>query len=387
MRAIVAVLCMLLPFAARAQPAPALQLQVSGAPVSVFPGGWPACDANDIPDAPARAIRLADGTVELFASDQTNRINTGPDLLHQSHQCGVVYRGGWNDDPARFDDRTWIATPWTDDGKTIWAILHNEFHGSLRKGLCPTERYLDCWYNALTLARSSDGGRHFQRVPGDALVAVLPYRYDQLGPGHHGYFNPSNIVRHDGADFMFAFATKAGAQREGNCLLRTDRIADPAAWRGWDGAEFTISFANPYTHEMPPEQHVCAPVGIGALRWPVTGLVRHAPSGIYIAVMQDMSRTGGVFYSTSRDLLHWSPPAKLFSAPGLPGWRCGDDPPIFYPALIDAASADRNFQTVGDTPSLFLTRFDLAGCRITSHRDLMRWRVRILITSGSRPSN
>lgn len=373
-------LALVLPVAAYAQPEPALQL--AGPPVSVFEGGWPACDAHDIPDAPARAIRLADGTVQLYASDQTNRINAGPDLLHVRHGCTVVYRGAWNDDPAAFDDRTWIATPWTADGQTIWAVLHNEFHGQLRKALCPTGRYMDCWYNALTLARSNDGGRTFHREPGAALVATLPYRYDEVGIGHHGYFNPTNIVTHDGANYMMLFATHAAAQREGNCLLRTGSVPIANAWRAWDGAGFGVAFEDPYTARLPPEQHVCTPIGVGALRWPVTSLVRHEASGLFIATMQDALRQGGVFYSTSADLLHWSAPIRLLSAPGLRSWTCSDPDPIAYPALLDPASADRNFQTVGATAQLYATRFETVDCRVTAKRTLVRWPVQLSRSAG-----
>ena len=367
-----------LPVVARAEPA--LQLQVVGDPAPAFAGGWPACDPSDIPDAPARALRLADGTVQLYASDQTNRVNTGPDLFHLHHGCTVVYRGSWNDDPAAFDDRTWITTPWTEDGKTIWAVLHNEFHGHRRKSLCPTGRYMDCWYNALTLGLSTDAGRSFHRALGNALLAAVPYRYDQVGIGHHGYFNSSNIVRRDGADYMFTFATQTGAQRGGNCLLRTDAVWNVAAWRGWDAAGFTVAFANPYFGAPVPEQHVCAPVGAGALLWPVTSLVRHAPSGIYVALMQNASRDGGVFYATSPDLLHWSAPSRLLSAPGLPGWTCNDPAPIAYPSLIDPASDDRNFQTVSTAPQLFATRFEVENCRLTGRRTLIRWAMNITLT-------
>jgi hypothetical protein len=233
---------------------------------------------------------------------------------------------------------------------------------------------MDCWYNALTLGRSTDGGRSFRREP--ALVAAVPYRYDQVGLGHHGYFNPTNIVEHDGAAYMFAFATHTGAQREGNCLLRTATVSNASAWRAWDGAAFTIGFESPYDHTLVPEQHVCAPVA--ALRWPVTSLVRHA--GTYIAMMQDTSHEGGVFYATSPDLLHWSAPARLLSAPGLRSWTCGDPDPIAYPALLDPASPDRNFQTVGATALMFATRFDVENCRITSRRSLIRWTIDLSLT-------
>jgi hypothetical protein len=360
---------------ALAQPAPALLLELAGGPVTALSPS--ACEGRDLPDAPARAIRLANGTVQLYATDRDNRVNAGPDLLHLRHGCAVVLRGAGNDDPSAYDDRAWIASPWTSDGRTIWAVVHNEFHGHLRKPLCPTGRYMDCWFNALTLAVSHDAGRTFRRAPGRALVAALPYRYDELPLGHHGYFNPSNIVSLNDALHMFAFATHANAQRAGNCLLRTTGIEQADSWRGWDGAAFAVSFADPYAGPVKPEQHVCAPVGVGALRWPVTSLVRHQPTGLFIALMQDTARGGGVYYATSPDLLRWSAPALLMSAIGPGAWTCTDPDPIAYPSLLDPASTDRNFETVGATAALFATRFNVEHCRTGMNRSLARWTVRI----------
>lgn len=370
-------LCLALPIVGRAQP-PTLQL--AGPPSPAFAGGWPACDAHDIPDAPARALRVADGSVQLYVADQTNRLNVGPDLRHLHHDCAVIYRGAWNDDPAAYDDRTWITSVWTEDGRTIWAILHNEFHGHARRALCPTGRYMDCWYNALTAARSTDAGHSFHRAPGDAIVAALPYRYDQIGLGHHGYFNPTNIIQREGFAYMFAFATQAQAQRGGNCLFRTETVSNPASWRAWDGEAFTTGFESPYTHALMPEQHVCAPVAVSALRWPVTSLVRHAPTNTYIATMQNAAADGGVYYATSPDLLHWSAPVRLVSAPGLSGWTCGAPAPIAYPSLIDPDSPDRNFQTVGAHAELFAILFNVENCRIAPLRTLIRWPINLRLS-------
>ncbi len=378
MRLFTVIAALLLAGAAQAQPAPALRREVTGPPVSAVPGARPGCDALDIPDAPARAVRLATGEVQLYATHFVNRVDSGADLLHLGHRCPVVMQGAKNDDPAAFNDRAWIASPWTPDGRTVWAVVHNEFQGNHRPALCPSRRYMDCWYNALTAAVSRDGGHTFGRVPGRALVAALPYRYDQLERGHHGYFNPSNIVTLAGAQYMFAYATEAQAQREGNCLLRTTALGSPEAWRGWDGSAFGVAFADPYAQPpVQPEAHVCAPVGQGGLRWPVTSLVRHQQSGLFIALMQDGARGGGVHYATSPDLLHWSGPALLLPAIGLGAWNCADPAPIAYPSLLDPASADRNFETVGPAPVLFATRFNVKDCRADADRELVRWSVRI----------
>ncbi len=353
---------LLLAGAAQAQPTPALRLEVTGPPVSAVSGTQPGCGALDMPDAPARAVRLATGGVQLYATSSLNQVESGADLLHLGHRCPVVMEGA-SDDPAAFN------------GRTIWAVVRND-HGHRRPAPCPSRRSVDCWDTALTAAASRDGGQ-FQRVPGRALVASLPHRYDQFERGHrHGNFNPSSIVTLSGAQYMFAFATQARAQRPGNCLLRTAAVGTPGAWRGWDGSAFGAAFVDLDAQPVQPEAHACAPVEVDRLRWPVTGLVRHAASGLFIALMQNGARGGGVFYATSPDLLHWSAPALLLPAIGLGAWSCADAAPIAYPSLLDPAAADRNFETVGVAPVLFATQFNVKNCRAAG-RELVRWDVRV----------
>jgi len=375
MRRVLAILLVLLPAFARAEPS-ALTVAVAGAPVTVTSHAHGACDADDIPDTPARAVRLASGEVLLFALHFRDRLLRGPDLLSVRRDCRVVFTADANDDPAAFDDRGWLVSPYTLDGTRIFSVVHNEFQGHRRPWLCPSGRYVDCWYNSLTIAVSTDGGEHFVR-PRDGLLAALPYRYDEVVGAHRGYFNLSNIVARDGMFYMIAFATKAFAQPWGNCLLRTDRLEDPAAWRAWDGHGFGASFVDPYTSHAAPETHVCAPVGLGRLRWPVTSLVRHAPSGLFIATMMDASPTGGIYIATSRDLLAWSDPALVRPATGGGGWHCGDPMAVAYPSLLDPASPSRNFETVGATAMLYLTAFNPTNCRLGMDRDLIRLPVTI----------
>jgi hypothetical protein len=361
-----------------AESGPELNLVATGDVVTVYSKSRNACDPSDIPDAPARAIRTASGTVQLYAAHFHNRRLVGPDLLALANDCRVVYEGDERDDPAAFDDRGWIASLYTLDGKTIFAAIHNEFQGHRRPALCSSGRYLDCWYNAVTAAVSSDEGRHFDRIAaGSGLIAALPYRYDEVVGHHVGYFNPTNMVLDHGMLYMMVFATEARAQRPGNCLLRTDRIVDPTAWRGWDGQRFGATFVNPYKFVDQNDAHVCLPVGAGQLHWPVTSLVRHDPTGLFIALMMNGAHDGGVFYATSRDLLKWSSPARLMSGIGESGYRCGDPEPVSYPSLIDPRSADRNFMSVGRSAELFLTRFNISGCQTSMDRDLIRIRVTI----------
>ena len=366
-----------------AQTRPGLRLTVAGDMTTVFSKSRNACDPVDIPDAPARAIRVASGTVQLYVTHFHNRRLVGPNLLNLSNDCRVVFEGNERDDPSAFDDRAWITSLYTPDGRTIFAAIHNEFQGHRRPALCPSGQYMDCWYNAITAAVSRDGGLGFSRLaPGSDLIAALPYRYDEVTGHHVGYFNPSNMVLDQGMLFMMVFATEARAQRPGNCLLRTDRISDPAAWRAWDGERFGAAFVDPYVTVATRDVHVCAPVGGGQLRWPVTSLVRHAPTGLFIALMMNGARDGGVFFATSPNLLDWSSPVRLMNGLGEGAYRCGDAAPVAYPSLLDANSTDRNFMTVGDAAELFLTRFNVTGCKTSMDRDLIRIPIVISADKG-----
>lgn len=364
---------------------PRVAVAVAGEPAVVFRYSTDACDPDDIPDAPARAFRNKDGTVTLFATHWRNRRLLGPDLLNLRPDCAVVLEGGGDGRPERFDDRLWITSTWTADGATVFALVHGEYQGHRHPGRCPTGRYVDCWYNAISQAVSRDGGRsfRFEREP-PPLVAAVPYRYDLEARRHVGFFNPTNIVRHGGAWFVMVSTGGVGAQAYGNCLLRTAELGDPGAWRAWDGTGFGVAFANPYAAELRPEAHVCEPVGLGSLNWPVSSLTRHEPSGAFVALTKTYrreapsgARRAVILASASWDLINWSPPSAIVGVPTPPDTACENDPPVSYPSIIDPRSSDRNFETVGETAMLFVTWFNARGCRRGMDRDLLRVPVRI----------
>src|SRR5439155_6631067 len=116
-------------------------------------------------------------------------------------------------------------------------------------------------------AVSRDGGVSFQAPPRPGhLVMALPWRYPGETGSRAGYFNPSNIVAHDGAWYALVYAAAFRDQRQGLCLIRTEHLEDPRAWRGWDGQGFTVRFADPYRETIDaPHAHVCAPVSPGRL--------------------------------------------------------------------------------------------------------------------------
>lgn len=356
---------------------PGVAIAVTGPEQVVFRHATDACDLWHIPDAPARAFRDAAGTVHLVAAHDVNRAMTGPDLNRVRVDCRVIFEGAHRDDPAQFDDRAWLAGFYTVDGRTVHALVHNEWQGHRRPDRCPAATYMRCWYNAVTAAVSRDGGYRFERAGKHALVAALPYRFDPASGRHAGYFGPSNIVRHAGHFYAMIFTERRGAQQRGVCLIRTADLGEPGAWRAWDGGGFTVAFADPYRQEVAsPDRHVCRP--LPGLSHAVGSVTRDEASGLFIAVMLGgREAETGLFYATSPDLLSWSGMRPILRAPHFGRWRCGEPSPVGYPSLLDPDSPSASFETVSGQAFLYLTRFNPEGCRLGPDRDLVRLPVTV----------
>jgi hypothetical protein len=360
---------------------------VAGAePEIVFRHETDACAKSDVPDVPARALRDAEGQVRLFSSHWINREMVGPDLNRVRPTCSVSFEGGGRDDPAAHDDRGWIVSTYSFDGRTVHALIHNEYHGHKRRALYPTGRYTECWYNTITAAVSTDGGRSFKSLPPPAhFVAGVPYRFDGSRGKRSGLFNPTNIVERDGYYYVMLNAEGQGAQARGNCLMRTDRLDDPTAWRAWNGAGFHVRFSDPYGASAGEDRtSVCAPVG-GLTRL-MTSITRHRPTGLYVGLFNDRQRpdskaepVDGVYYAISPDLMTWSKPRLLYASPTTLHPGC-DSKPVVYPSLLDPDSPSRNFEDAGNTAWLYVTRLNLKGCKFDWNRDLVRIPVALTAT-------
>jgi hypothetical protein len=351
--------------------------RISGREEVVFDWKTDRCETWDIPDAPARAWRDADGQVRMVTGNEQNRLSSGPSLDELTRSCPVVHRGAEADDPGAYDDRSWIAAIHTRDGRAVEALAHVEYHGHRRPERCEGA-YSACWRNAVVALRSDDGGETFLRSGSEDLVAALPYAYSRYQTRRAGYFNPSNIIEHDGYLYVFVFAERFEAQRRGACLLRRALSGSAQDWRGWDGRAFTVAFADPYRSPIDdPSRHVCTPVPNVAST--ISSVVHHAPSGRFLAVTptarrdRDGVERSGIYWMESTDLLHWSVPELLHEVPLL--WRHGCSAPTVhaYPSLLDTHSPSRNFDVVGPKFWLYLVEMRLgSNCKVGPDRDLVR---------------
>ncbi len=243
-------------------PPRSINISAAGPPQVVFDWTTDRCEDLDIPDLPARAFRDADGRVQLISAHFINRRFVGADLDHVTHDCSVILGSALNPDPAAFDEHEWIAAPYTPDGKTVYALIHDEYHGWEHPGQCMNTTYDEkCWYNAITLAVSSDGGRTYADYPSPRLVASVPYRYVP-GDGPVGVFTPSNIVHNAQDGYYYALVYVNVRQSYiGNCLIRTKNLFEPGSWRAWSGGTtFTMTFVDPYGPNPSPADHLCAPM-------------------------------------------------------------------------------------------------------------------------------
>jgi hypothetical protein len=331
--------------------------------------------------------------VQLIASHHVVRRMIGPDFDHLERDCRVLLRSHEDPDPARFDDREWLTSLYTEDGQTIYALLHLEYQGNRHRGRCPSREYRPCWYNAIGLAVSTDGGDSYHHAePPAHLVASAPYPY-RRGRGPYGIFSPRNVVRdpRDGYLYVLFRTEPHQALRRGVSVMRTRSLEDPDSWRAWGGRAFDVAFVDPYTAEgFRPEDHVpqpIAPASLGnmgaSLTWN-THLGRWLLIGNALGPGTGAASPPGVYYSLSDDLLRWTPRRLLFPAQVFETWSPGDPDPINYPSAIDHASESRTFGTTGRSFFVYFTLLHGAGRGDTRlDRDLVRVPVEI---AGGRPS-
>ncbi len=361
-------------------------VSIIGSEETVFDHSVAACETESIPDVATRVFRDADDNIQLQIGHNTTYRMIGPDFDNLVMDCdnGPVFTSHHDSDPANFNDNEWIGSVYTEDGATVYAVIHNEYHGNEHEGGCDTSDPFECWYNAITFGVSTDSGRTFSHATApDHLLASVPYTWNGSGP--YGLFEPSNIIHNPNDNYFYMFITaNAGheLQETGVGLVRALDYTDPASWRGWDGEAFSVELINPYTATgFDPADHVLARIDqnlntYGNIEKMHVSLSYSAFYQKFILVdSAQKSGVWGFYYSISDDLLHWTPRILIREANvninpdgSTSGLRES------YPTLIDHADTSRNFSNVGQTPYLYWTRWDQDAVS-DYDRDLMRVQI------------
>jgi hypothetical protein len=361
---------------------PEPRIELAGQSQVVFDWSRDACARAQAPDLPARAFRDSSGRVQLLLSHLDNYRMIGSSLSGLRVDCRPVMTSARNADPGAYRDRQWIAAPYTENGRHVWALVHDEYQGHRHPGRCPGGGYFRCWYNAITLVESHDGGRTYgPRSSSTGLVAGPPYRY-RPGAGPAGVFTPSNVIRRGERLYALVKVADPGGPR-GACLIRTSRIGAHRSWRAWDGDGFDGIFTDPYREATRPRTP-CAMLAPGEIA-DMTGSLTYSTVlngylllGMALAPVPGAPAPGtGIYYSASTDLIHWSPRRLLLRAPTVHSYRCGGPEAIAYPSLLDPGSRSRTFATSGAHAFLYYTRIHYRDCHRTPDRDLVRVPVKI----------
>ncbi len=343
------------------------------------------CEDFDWPDIPVRAFRDSLNRIQLVTGQgvRPNRRFIGPDFDNLTRDCTPLMTDSDDPLPSEHNDSEWLSGIYTPDGQTVYALVHNEYHGLAHPGYCG-DLYAECRFNSITSAQSSNRGDSYTQAPAPThLVASMPYR-SVPGDGRYGFFSPSNIVVKDGWFYnMILSSARYRKQAGGVCLMRTQNLADQKSWRAWDGEGFNVRFIDPYRDSARSVgRHVCqvlSPEELGELnrsvvwstyldKWVVAGT-----SSVYQPEYGTIVR--GFYYSTSDDLIHWTPRQLLMFLSNSETIPCGDPDGAAYPSFVDPDSTDRNFGTIDQTTHLYFTTFRRENCIMTSKRDVKRVEV------------
>jgi hypothetical protein len=255
-------------------------------------------------------------------------------------------------------------------GTTAISLVHMEYHGwsCANVSLCTNSNGGDCALEAIQQFESVDGGWSWAPsggAPAPANLAVVsPYTYEQARDEYNhseiGFGDPSPIVRGRGgstdADAWYVLVSASnppiginsysGLQQRGQCLLRSATPRDHTSWRAWDGADFTVAFANPYAAPIANlSAHVCAVVPaqfiIVSLGWSAR-LAAWTASGFGSYTYANGTHIpccGAWLYATSPDLRVWGQPQLI-----RPCKQEGQSQDWEYdPSFLDPASPSRNW--------------------------------------------
>jgi hypothetical protein len=320
-------------------------------------------------------------------SQPYNRRLIGPDFDNLTHECNILMGSDDNQFPWEFNDAEWIASTWAKPDGTVYGLVHSEYHGQRHPGWCPSNVFIRCRYNTVTLAKSTNNGDTFTQAPSpNHLVAAFPYPY-WPDFGRYGVFSPSNLFARDGYLYTFLLVSQGvREQGQGVCLMRTREadLDDPKSWRAWDGTGFNSRFINPYLESGEPiRRHTCQPVDFDSIGTMQRSIVYNTDLGKYIltgvAGKFDSVRgedVSGFYYSTSDDLIHWSEKQLLMEVELQQTHLCGDPDVRVYPSFIDHNSPSRNFETIDNNTYLYYTIFHYTPqCTAGADRDLARIQI------------
>lgn len=354
----------------------------TGAQEIVFDYSADACTADNSMDGSANALRDIDGNIQLYVPNHNQFKITGPDFDNLTPDCanGEIFSSDSDPSQANHNYKEWMSAPYTTDGKNMYGLVHNEYHGYDFSGQCGHADVLKCWYNSITTVSSSDTGKTFSHATApNHLVASIPYRYDKDHGYRQGAFNPSNIIKHrtDGYYYAFFHTEAIGLQEDGLVVMRTTDLSDASSWRMYDGSDFNGQSMNPYLSSSYDTSQYVFHVINGTKS--VGGVYYSTYFEQYMMVAHSKydiggTMTEGMCYMLSEDLITWGTKKMIYpvnqsvnSSTNNNSWDYGA-----YPSIIDHTDTTRNFEEIGQNAYLYYVKWNNLSNAGDPNRDLIR---------------
>jgi hypothetical protein len=252
-----------------------------------------------------------------------------------------------------FGYHQWVASPYTEDGNTFYALAHSEWYKCLDYGSDPVKgcsdgsNYQKSWVCGITLFVTGDGGATWSPAGGNNANHVVAAPTMQYPDGWHfwessvmfnyGFFHPSNIVK----EGSFYYATIWGSYRDlatakgtgaGTALMRTSSLADAKSWTFWSGS----SWAPPSSWDSVPFLP-----GTGSLNAAMSTITFSQTANLWVIIWESVS---DLQFATTSSLA--SP--QLSSFQSVQG-SAGISAPGSYSILQDPSTSTFNFASVGDS--------------------------------------
>ena len=357
-------------------------------------------DYSDNPVRPFLVGPINHPTVMWFASNskgyfKTVGVNGHGDILSSMQrvrvngQCVRWLTSRFNTTPnqypvASYNNELWMVAPYTTDGIHVYALVHNEYH------IIP--RNTTDVYGNLIAAHSEDGANTFQLYNNpknqtyNVPVIVAPYPYAFTGKG--GMFAQSNIIHWGSYYYALVYQgfnqiiPNAPLHSTGVCIYRTNNLANPRSWLGWNGHGYQLPLRPP---------HICTPVLPAFYRfsWSYNTALHHfiiigidrrymlREAFVYTladlnAVTGQLSPAGHAYTEYLLRPINWVDVWK----------QQGTVMAQTYPSLLDPTSprllpGDRNFQFSGVRPYIYYTLFYPRSDNHGRHRDVVRQQLTV----------
>ncbi|MEK6901980.1 MAG: hypothetical protein AABX02_00125, partial [archaeon] len=312
----------------------------------VFDWDTDQCEPLDVPDTFATAV-FTNGELILSANNAptvymrrgTNFSNLNSDCANKSLISSQLTT------PHGANNYEWVNAIYK-KGTTMYGLVHNEYHDTTSSPLAPCTTSLSpsnpCWWNTITLTKSTNNGRTFDAPASPApTVSSGPLAWNKdtmVNPVTgvafpYGQMTPTNIIsRNEGGTiyyYSFFFGEHGvGVQNpltRGICLMRTSNLDDPSSWRAWNGSSFSLTMSMPYSGSTPANtgQPNCSYISLANIAT-ITG---HVTFNTYL---QEYIMVGlgakhdtwdnplvikcGMWLSHSKDLISWTKHKLIFES-------------------------------------------------------------------------